>query len=105
MSKEEDRIAKERIASISNKLKSHDWYVISGIIIIILLLLFLLPHKSPPIKYEYKSYVMNDLTLENDLNKLGAEGWDIASTRRVTTTNAWGGTGDPAYEIIFRRAI
>jgi len=55
-------------------------------------------------KWEYKIEAVNDLTFNTDINKLGAEGWELVFARRASSGPA-DATAKPefSYEMIFKR--
>ena len=58
------------------------------------------PTKAPPAPtYEFQVVAFDDEKLVDELNKIGAAGWDIVSARR-----AMGEGRTASYELIVRRA-
>ena len=52
---------------------------------------------APQPSYEYITFAPPDEVFDTTLNRLGGEGWQVVSTRRVRAR------GDMAYEVILRR--
>ncbi len=52
-------------------------------------------------RWEYQVVAPNDFHLEQELNRLGSEGWEIAAARRATSGSGYAATA--AYELILKR--
>jgi len=58
---------------------------------------------KPKTKWEYKIAAPSDSAFEGNMNRLGAEGWEIVSARRATTKNYITGETEGIYECILKR--
>jgi hypothetical protein len=56
-------------------------------------------NKQPLPSWEYKIVAPDDLTIKEQLNIYGIEGWEIVSARRATNSE----TSTASYEIILKR--
>lgn len=55
-------------------------------------------------KWEYKIEAVNDLTFTADIDKLGAEGWELVFARRASAGALDTGTKPEfSYEMIFKK--
>jgi hypothetical protein len=74
-----------------------------GAIVVLLgitLLLSLLETALP--QWEYRMVSVKDLAFRETLDKLGAEGWELAFARRVVSQDGWG-QAEGIYECIMKR--
>src|SRR5262245_48161002 len=88
----------------------HRPVIVIGLLMLLLAAMMSLAWKayqSPPsptaVKWEYHIASAPDPLVEDMMNKLGAEGWEVISARRATANVGSNVTGQ--YEIIFRRQI
>ncbi|MFZ2490376.1 MAG: hypothetical protein WA208_02730, partial [Thermoanaerobaculia bacterium] len=51
-------------------------------------------------RWEYRIETPADVIFDEEMKRLGAEGWDLVTARRATSSY-----GAPSYEIIFRRPV
>ena len=81
--------------------------MISSILVMLLLgflVIFVLTQEKPKevqTSYEYKIISPDDLSLEKELDKSGADGWQVVFARRATSGSGYYSTA--AYEMILMR--
>lgn len=51
--------------------------------------------------WEYKIFSPRDFNFEMEVNAMGADGWELVSARRATSSDG----GSPSYEMIFKRPV